>query len=233
MVLRNFDKINYGNFYCFKSFHSYICALKIITLKDQILARAAQMFLTLGVKSVTMDEIAAEMGISKKTIYAHFPTKTKLIEATALFVFDQISAGIKEIRDEKKDAIEELMEIKDFACHNLRHEKTSPQYQLQKYYPKIYHSIREKQKEILQDLTIENLKKGIDKGVYRSDLPVEFISRIYFIGILGIKDNDHFPEPEFSTNQLTEMHLEYHLRAIVTAKGLKKLENYLNNSSVK
>lgn len=202
-------------------------------MKEQILAKAAEMFLTLGVKSVTMDEIAAEMGISKKTIYAHFPTKTKLIEATALFVFDQISTGIKEIRDEKKDAIEELFEIKDFACQNLKDEKSSPQYQLQKYYPKIYYSIREKQRKVLEEITSENLKKGIEKGIYRSDLPVDFISRIYFIGILGIKDDDHFPEPEFSTNQLTAMHLEYHLRAIVTTKGLKKLETFLNKSSIK
>lgn len=233
MAARNFRLENYGNFYCFYSFHLYLCPLKKIDVKEQILAKAAEMFLTLGVKSVTMDEIAAEMGISKKTIYTHFPTKTKLIEATALFVFDQISSGIQGIRDENKDAIEELFEIKDFACQNLKDEKSSPQYQLQKYYPKIYFSIREKQKKVLEELTRQNLKKGIDKEVYRSDLPVEFISRIYFIGILGIKDDDHFPEPEFSTNQLTEMHLEYHLRAIVTTKGLKKLETLINKSSIK
>ena len=191
------------------------------------------MFLTLGVKSVTMDEIAAEMGISKKTIYAHFPTKTKLIEATALFVFDQISAGIQEIRNENNEAIEELFAIKDFACENLKDEKSSPQYQLQKYYPKIYSMIREKQKHILEGLTKENLEKGIQEGVYRSDLPLEFISRIYFMGIVSIKDREVFAEEEFTTNELTEMHLEYHLRAIVTPKGYKKLETFLNKSSAK
>lgn len=188
------------------------------------------MFLTLGVKSVTMDEIAAELGISKKTIYAHFPTKTKLIDATANYVFETISSGIEGIKAENNDPIEELFAIKNFACRHLKDEKSSPQYQLQKYYPKIYFSIREKQRKILEELTRQNLKKGIEKGVYRSELPVEFISRIYFIGILGIKDEDHFPEAEFSTNQLTEMHLEYHLRAIVTSKGLKKLETLLTQS---
>jgi AcrR family transcriptional regulator len=199
-------------------------------VKEQILAKAVEMFLTLGVKSVTMDEIAAELGISKKTIYAHFPTKTKLIDATANYLFETISCGIENIKEEKKDPIEELFAIKDFACVHLKDEKSSPQHQLQKYYPKIYFSIREKQRKVLEELTRHNLKRGIEKGVYRNDLPVEFISRIYFIGILGIKDEDHFPEPEFSTNQLTELHLEYHLRAIVTSKGLKKLETLLNQS---
>lgn len=204
-----------------------------MTLKEQLLSKAAEMFLTLGVKSVTMDEIAAEMGISKKTIYAHYPTKTRLIEATALYVFEEISAGIQEIRNEKKDPIEELFEIKDFACQTLKDEKSSPQYQLQKYYPKIYSTIREKQKHILEGLTRENLEKGIERGVYREDLPLEFISRIYFMGIVGIKDREIFAEGEFSTNELTEMHLEYHLRAIVTGKGLKKLESLLKSSSTK
>ncbi|WP_317042516.1 TetR/AcrR family transcriptional regulator [Salinimicrobium sediminis] len=191
------------------------------------------MFLTLGVKSVTMDEIAAELGISKKTIYAHFPTKTKLIDATANYVFETISSGIESIKEENKDPIEELFAIKNFACTHLKDEKSSPQHQLQKYYPRTYFSIREKQRKVMEELTRQNLQKGIKTEVYRSDLPVEFISRIYFIGMLGIKDDVHFPEPEFSTNQLTEMHLEYHLRAIVTPKGLKKLETLLNQSSKK
>ncbi len=191
------------------------------------------MFLTLGVKSVTMDEIAAELGISKKTIYAHFPTKTKLIDAAANYLFETISCGIESIKEENKDPIEELLAIKNFACMHLKDEKSSPQHQLQKYYPKIYFNIREKQRKVMEELTRQNLKKGIDRGIYRSELPVEFISRIYFIGMLGIKDDDHFPEPEFSTNQLTEMHLEYHLRAIVTSKGLKKLETLIKESSKK
>lgn len=191
------------------------------------------MFLTLGVKSVTMDEIATELGISKKTIYAHFPTKTKLVDATASFVFENISAGIQEIKQEKKDPIEELYAIKDFACVHLKDEKSSPQYQLQKYYPEVYSNIREKQRKILEEITLQNLKKGIEKEVYRSELPVQFVSRIYFSGILAIKDDDLFPEPEFSTHQLTEMHLEYHLRGIVTPKGLQILENHLKRSSTK
>lgn len=191
------------------------------------------MFLTLGVKSVTMDEIAAEMGISKKTIYAHFPTKSKLIEATAFYIFERISAGIQDIKREQKDPIEELFEIKEFACQNLKDEKSSPQYQLQKYYPKIYSTIREKQKHILEGIARENLLKGIKEGLYRSDLPLAFITRIYFIGIVGIKDRQFFDEEEFSTNELTGMHLEYHLRAIVSPKGLKKLETLLKSSSTK
>lgn len=191
------------------------------------------MFLTLGVKSVTMDEIAAELGISKKTIYAHYPTKSQLIEATAHFVFKEISEGIENIRAKNYDPLEELYHIKELAAAHLKDEKSSPQHQLQKYYPKIAFNIQQKQKDLLEEITAENLKKGISRQLYRSDLNLNFISRIYFIGILGIKDRDLFPEPGFEAIEVTNMHLEYHLRAIVTPKGLERLEELLANHETK
>ena len=66
-------------------------------MKDQILEKATEMFLTLGFKSVTMDDIASEMGISKKTIYQHFSNKDSLIKATTSNLFERISCGIDEI----------------------------------------------------------------------------------------------------------------------------------------
>lgn len=199
-------------------------------LKEKILAKAAELFLTIGVKSVTMDEIAAALGISKKTIYAHFATKTKLVEATALFVFDNVSTGIGKIREEKNDPIDELYVIKNFACEHLKNEKSSPQYQLQKYYPKIFDTIRSKQQALLEDQIKANLERGILDGIYREDLPLDFISRIYFVGMIGIKDRDLFPESHYSTGELIEKHLEYHLRAIVTEKGLQYLSTLLKEN---
>ena len=63
-------------------------------MKDQILIKATDMFLTLGYKSVTMDDIAAEMGISKKTIYQHFSNKDALVKESTLHLFETISCGI-------------------------------------------------------------------------------------------------------------------------------------------
>lgn len=180
-----------------------------------------------------MDEIATELGISKKTIYAHFSTKTKLIEATTFYVFQEISKGINEIKSQYKNAIEEHFVIKNFALNNLKNEKSSPQYQLQKYYPKIYTAIKEKQKKLMEDCLRDNLERGIAEGYYRKEIPVAFVCRIYFVEMLGIKDRDLFPESEFSSVRLVDEQLEYHLRAIVTEKGLKTLTNYLKTNAEK
>lgn len=189
------------------------------------------MFLQIGVKSVTMDEIAAELGMSKKTIYAHFPTKTKLIEATTFYVFEEISTGIDQIKTKHNNPIEEHFVIKNFALRHLKNEKSSPQYQLQKYYPGLFAVVKDKQQTLLENLLKENLERGIKEGFYRKDIAIPFICRIYFVEIMGIKDRDLFPETEFRTGELVEQHLEYHLRAIVTDKGLSTLEDLIKTKN--
>lgn len=196
-------------------------------MKQKILKTAVDMFLNYGFKSVTMDDIANEMGISKKTIYVHFPNKTKLVEATTLYMFETISCGIDHICALEKNPIEEVFDVKKFVMEHLKNEKSSPQYQLQKYYPKIFASLKSKQFEVMQGCVIENLNRGIKLGLYRDNINVNFISRIYFNCMVTLKDQELFPLKAFSMNTLMEYYLEYHLRGICTPKGLEKLNKIL------
>ncbi len=199
-------------------------------MKDEILHKATELFITLGFKSVTMDDIANEMGISKKTIYLHFENKTKLVEATTMYMFNLISHGIDCICALEKNPIEEIYDIKAFVMEHLKDEKSSPQYQLQKYYPKIYMTLKNKQFEVMKDCVLENLERGIKLGLYREIIDVQFITRIYFSGIISIKDKDLFPDELFSIKTLMEYYLEYHLRGICTAKGLNLLSQITNSN---
>jgi AcrR family transcriptional regulator len=176
-----------------------------------------------------MDDIAHEMRISKKTIYTHFNNKAELVKETTIQVFETISHGIDCICESNKNPIEELYEIKKFVMFHLRNDKSSPQYQLKKYYPEIYQSLNRKQFEVMQECVLRNLNKGISSDLYRSDLDVEFVSRIYFLGITGIKDETIFPYDKFPKIDLMENYLDYHLRGIVTSKGLEILNTIKNN----
>lgn len=200
-------------------------------MKEKILEKASEMFLNLGFKSVTMDDLANEMGISKKTIYLHFVNKTKLVEATANYVFHTICDGIDCIRLENKNPIEEILTINEFVKQILKREKTSPQFQLQKYYPKIYKKLKENQFTMMNACVIQNLNKGIEMGLYREDLNKEFISRLYFLGHVGIRDQDLFPENQFNSEVVLDTYLDYHLRGISTEKGKKQLINFLNKDN--
>lgn len=200
-------------------------------MREKILINAAELFLNYGFKSITMDDISNHLGISKKTIYQHFDNKTTLVEAVTLFTFENISCGIEDICALKKNPIEEIFDIKQFVMEHLKDEKSSPQYQLQKYYPKIFRTLKKKQFEVMQDCVQENLNRGIEIGLYRSNINIEFISRIYFHSITILKDNELFPLNHFSMNTLMDNYLEYHIRGICTEKGLLTLNKFINNQS--
>ncbi len=199
-------------------------------MKTKILEKATDLFLTLGFKSVTMDDLANDMGISKKTIYAHFENKTQLVEASTEFLFQFIITGIDQICVMGKNPIEELYEIKKFVLSNFKDEKSSPQFQLQKYYPGIYAKIKLKHFEKMQQCVVENVKKGIAMGIYRPNLNIDFVSRIYFSGVVSIKDQNLFPLDLFPIRQLEDIFLEYHLRGIVTPEGRKILNETINSN---
>lgn len=202
----------------------YLCSR---IMKNKILETAAEMFLNLGFKSVTMDDIAKEIGVSKKTIYTHFKNKTSLVEEVTNSMFCVISEGIGLIHEQQKNPIKELYEVKHFVMTYLKDEKSSPQYQMQKYYPKIYKVLKRKQFEFMQECIKENLSRGINQGLFRENIDIDFIARIYFNGMLGIKDHELFPLKNFSMNTLMNNYLEYHLRGICSEKGQKELDNQL------
>ncbi|MBO0331093.1 MULTISPECIES: TetR/AcrR family transcriptional regulator [Flavobacteriaceae] len=199
-------------------------------MKESIIQKASEMFLNLGFKSVTMDDLANEMGISKKTIYTYFKNKSDLVEQTTMTMSEFITCGINDIISLEKNPIEELYEIKKFVMVHMKDEKSSPLYQLQKYYPKIFKSLMEIQFECTNKCVSENVKRGMEMEIYRDNLNVEFVSRIYFTGVMAIKNNKLFPTDIFSQPQLLDNYLEYHLRGIVTPKGRKILNSIINSN---
>lgn len=199
-------------------------------MREKIIHKAAELFLTLGFKSVTMDDLSKEMGISKKTIYVHFANKTKLVEAVTFNLFDTICEGIDDILENAPNPIEELYSIKMYVMHHLKNEKTSPQYQLKKYYPNIHNQLKIKQFDKMHKSVQESLQHGVNTSVFRNNIDVDFISRMYFTGMTGIKDNMFFPPEHFQMEYLMESYLEYHLRAIVTDDGLKILNKFITSN---
>lgn len=199
-------------------------------MREKIRDTATALFLELGFKSVTMDDLADHMGISKKTIYTHFANKTALVRECTMGLFQTISNGIECICNVGKNPIEELYEIKKFAMLHLKNEKASPQYQLKKYYPEIYDRLKSRQYELMQECVISNLERGLALGIYRENLDVEFVARIYFSGVTSIKDESLFPKASFPSDTLMDTYLEYHLRGIVTPAGRSVLNSIIQSN---
>lgn len=197
-------------------------------MREKIIAKASEMFLDYGFKSVTMDDLATAMGISKKTIYQYFANKTKLVEASAENVLHTVFTGIECIRSEQANPICELFQINSFVKQIIKSDRTAPQYQLQKYYPRIFKKVKESRFSAMYECVTENLKRGIAQGLYREEISPEMVARFYYLGATGIKDFELFPPEEYPPDAVVDNYLEYHLRGIVTKKGEKELIKHIN-----
>lgn len=192
--------------------------------ETQIISSASEMFLTKGFKSVTMDDLASSMGMSKKTIYSYFKTKSDLVNKVSNYISDIITGGINFICAQNHNPIEEIYVINDFVQENLKQEDSSPIYQLEKYYPKTHSKLIKKQFEVTHGCIIRNLENGVDEGLYRNDINIDFIARLHFASAIAIKNQEMFPKSKFPANNIFISYIEYHIRGIITKKGLQVLE---------
>jgi len=199
-------------------------------LSELILEKAKEMYIQLGFKGVTLDDIAQEMSISKKTIYQHYANKNELVEAVGTNLMQIIFNEIDKISTSNYNAIQELFEIRKYLRKTLEDKFRLAAFQLTKFFPEISQKMHLRQFDRMKASVMDNLAKGIAGGLYRPDINSEFVSRIYFTGISGTKDANVFPEELFNMNQLHILFLEYHLRAICTQGGIALLEEYIAES---
>ncbi len=146
-------------------------------MKPQILEKATELFLQYGFKSVTMDDIAKSMGMSKKTIYKYFKDKDALVTASIDMIDENIFKGIVQVQKANFNAIQENFEIIEHINIVFKNIQESPAYQLQKYYPEKYQKLISTNREVFIDSIVKNLEKGIKEGLYREEIDIEKISK--------------------------------------------------------
>lgn len=195
-------------------------------MKDKIIAKATDLFMKLGFKSVTMDDIASEMCISKKTIYKYFCNKELLIGEITELVHKAIHQSIDVIVAKNYNAIEENFEIRKMFKEMFKTGDTSPAYQLKKHYPEIYNNVMSREINECNAVFKQNIEQGIQHGLYRKNILIDTYVGFYYTLIFSIHGNT---SSERESNELELQALEYHTRAIATPKGIIELEKQLQN----
>ncbi|MDD3005913.1 TetR/AcrR family transcriptional regulator [Flavobacterium sp.] len=195
-------------------------------MKDKIIKKATDMFLKLGFKSVTMDDIASEMCISKKTIYKYFSNKEKLIEEGTEVVHKKIHLLMDNIVAQNHNAIVENFQIREMFKQMFQSFDQSPAYQLKKHYPEIYEKTIANEMEDFNQILRLNIVKGINEGLYRENLDIENYIKFYYTLIFNINENTML---EKDAHELEVKALEYHIRAMATLAGIIELEKHLKN----
>lgn len=196
-------------------------------MREKIIDIAGDMFLKFGFKSVTMDDIAKEIGISKKTIYKYFDNKDHLVDDTVLFVQKEIDSIIENIMKQNFNAIEENFAIKKVFKDMFKNAKTSPMYQLKKYYPETFNKLMANEICTFTECVSANLNKGIEEKLYRPDIDVEMVMKFYFTLVFGAYESELFDHSVTEIVKTEVKILEYHTRAIATLYGHSILEEEL------
>ncbi|CAM4000753.1 TetR/AcrR family transcriptional regulator [Flavobacterium sinopsychrotolerans] len=195
-------------------------------MKEKIINKAKDMFLRLGFKSITMDDIAGEMCISKKTIYKYFANKELLIQESTQVLHKEVHEIITEIISRDYNAIEENFQIRKMFADMFKSTDTSPIYQLKKHYPEVYETVLEYQVQECESCFKQNIEKGIDQGLYRKDINIDAYVKLYYALIFTINENTRSEREAFALEMEA---LEYHTRAMATEKGIAELEKNLLN----
>lgn len=192
--------------------------------KKEILEQALKLFMRLGIKSMTMDDVATQLRISKKTLYEHFTDKNDLVEQAVATICTFHRETIRAICERGLNAIDENEEITKFLVAQVGCMHPSVQFDLQKYHPKAWEIMEKRQREDVYTCVIANLRKGMAEGLYRDELDAEVITRLYISRIDSTWDGRVFPSDQFNLSDVLWKHFEYHIRGIASKKGVTYLE---------
>jgi len=196
---------------------------------ERIISQVSTLYLKYGIKSVTMDDIARELGVSKKTLYEHFYDKADLVKKFILYNIQQIEAQFNEVFSKDLSAIETLMEISKLVNKFLGAFNHSITYDLQKYYPATWKMLIDYKKNKMFTSVIDNLRKGVEQGYYREDIVPEIIARIYVSRIEASMDFDfkNAPNTGITPAVVYQEMLKYHIRGIASKKGIEYFEKHI------
>ena len=197
-------------------------------LDQKIIVDSEAMFMKYGIKSVSMDDIAKRLGISKKTIYQHFSTKKDLLNRVLERHTAQEKCEIENIRDNSEDAIHEIVQMARFAIQKLQNLSPHTLYDLQKYYCESFSVWDQFHKNHIFDIIKGNILRGIEEKLYREDINPDFIAKIYIEMINVLTDEEKFPLMDKQFDKLYLQFINYHLRGLVSDKGYNQLEKHLN-----
>jgi DNA-binding XRE family transcriptional regulator len=193
-----------------------------------ILLKVRELYTMYGIKSITMDDVARELGVSKKTLYQFVTDKQDLV---GKFIDNEIAIRQEEICKCFRtglNAIEELFEISLFMNKIMRNQNPATEYDLKKYYPLQHQKIQKTRREGIYSYILLNLKKGKEEGLYRADLNNEIIAKLYLSRSESIHTNDLFTIEEYTSHELFIELIKYHVRGIATLNGIGVLEQKIN-----
>jgi TetR/AcrR family transcriptional regulator, cholesterol catabolism regulator len=195
-------------------------------MKERILQKANDLFRRYGFKSITMDEIATQLGASKKTIYQYFSDKDELVEAVVKQTIDYAQQTCENNRVNSKDAVHELIQAMDFVQQIFSGMNPAMMYDLERFHPHSYKLFLDHKTKYLYDIIRLNLKRGIAEELYRPEINIDVIAKFRLEGMMIAFNQDVYPASKFSLADLHTAIIEHFLFGVASLKGYKLILKY-------
>lgn len=194
--------------------------------KDRILQGAQELFFKYGIKSITMDDVAKHLAISKKTIYKYYADKNEVVEAMTTQLMKKNEKEFQAIANESTNVVEEVFTMMNHMSHMFSQMNSNLFYDMQKYHPNSWKLFKDFKEECIERMVEESVKRGISQGLVRSDINSKIVARLRMEQVeMGFNPNA-FPPSKFKIIDVQLALLDHFLHGICTLKGHKLINKY-------
>jgi len=196
-------------------------------MEERILNKARELFFSFGIRSVTMDDIAREMGVSKKTIYQCYTDKNAIVENVINGLVSEHGSKVDEFYRNAENAIHEVVLQTETIAGIIQSIKPGVFYELQKYFPETWRLIEGHRSECILKAIDNNLHRGIREGIYRPEMNIGTIAHIRMVQLNSVLNLQDFPADKFSYQAILNEITELYLYGIANHAGQKQISNYI------
>jgi AcrR family transcriptional regulator len=200
---------------------------------EQMLGGAIGVFMKYGIRSVTMDDMARQLGVSKKTLYKYVTDKSDLVKRCMAFQHEQEHCALGEVMKKGLNAIDENFEVSRFIAEQIKNIHPSVMYDIEKYYPEVKQEFNHYKKETVYGWVVDNMERGIKEGLFRDDLNVPILAAAYIQRMDDLFDEEAFPSSQFKTSEVYLELFRYHIRGLASEKGIEYLKQKVKQESKK
>lgn len=194
-------------------------------IKERIVKGAEELFFRYGIKSITMDDVAKHLAISKKTIYQFLNDKHELVNMVVKTHLVEQEKIINEIANHAIDPVDEVLKLSEHMRQQFQNINLSILFEVEKYHPQAWKIFMEYRELCIRSMT-RNLKSGIERGLYRKEIDVEVLAKLRMEEVqLGL-NVFLFPPQKFNIQNVQMQFMDHYLHGICTLKGHKLINKY-------
>lgn len=194
--------------------------------KDRIRSKAHELFIRYGIRSVSMDDIAAHLGMSKKTLYQYFSDKDELVDAAVDVEIKRGQHDCMRCFSKAQDAVAEIFLTMENIVEQFRKMNPTVIYDLEKFHHNAYRKFLKHKNEFLLEVIRKNIERGIQEELFRKEINADIISRFRLESLMIVFNAEIFPPRKYNLATVTIEIIEHYLYGLATIKGHKLILKY-------